>query len=79
MHAHEDDAWAARRRALEDCVEKLSPEERGLLRRRYALREPVQEMARRGRLAPNTLSKRLQRIRDRLYTCIEDALKGGCP
>jgi RNA polymerase sigma-70 factor (ECF subfamily) len=72
-----DDLWEARRRALSLCLDKLPGSERALVRRRYESGERVQSMARQLGLEPNTLSKRLERIRQRLARCIERALGVG--
>ena len=72
-----DDIWQARRQALTMCLGDLPGPERELVRRRYESGEKVQNMAQQLGLEPNTLSKRLERIRQRLAQCIERALKGG--
>lgn len=71
----EDDAWEARRQALAACMQRLPEPERDLLRRRYERGEQVKHMASRLGLAPNSLSKRLERIRTKLRDCIEAALR----
>jgi RNA polymerase sigma-70 factor (ECF subfamily) len=70
-----DDAWEARRHALASCVEKLPEEDRNLLLRRYQRGEKVKNLAAELGVEPNTLSKRLERVRAALGKCIEDALK----
>ena len=72
----QDDAWEARRRALRPCVQRLSDAQRDLLRRRYERRQRVQHLAKELGVAPNSVSKRLERIRDALRKCIDAALKG---
>ncbi|HUT35105.1 MAG TPA: sigma-70 family RNA polymerase sigma factor [Planctomycetota bacterium] len=71
-----DDAWAARRQALLACLEKLSQDERELVRRRYERQEQVKQMAEKLAVEPNTLSKRLERIRGALRDCINATLNG---
>jgi len=71
-----DDAWAARRQALLACLEKLPADERDLIRRRYERQEQVRQMADELAVEPNTLSKRLERIRDHLRECINATLNG---
>ena len=66
----------ARRAALAGCLEKLSDENRDLVRRRYERGARVQATAARLGIAPNTLSKRLERVRQGLRRCIADALRG---
>lgn len=72
----QDDIWEARRQALAACMQKLSDDQRHLLRRRYELGENVQDVAGELCIAPNSLSKRLERIRETLRNCIDAALKG---
>lgn len=71
-----DDAWAARRQALLGCLEKLPQDERDLIRRRYERQQQVRQMARDMGTEPNTLSKRLERIRNGLRDCINATLNG---
>jgi RNA polymerase sigma-70 factor (ECF subfamily) len=71
-----DDIWTARRQALASCLERLANAERDLVRRRYESGEKVQDMARQLGLGPNTVSKRLERIRQQLAQCIERKAKG---
>lgn len=72
----QDGVWDARRSALTSCLEKLSPASRDLIRRRYERGEQVRVAAKELGIEPNTLSKRLERIREGLRRCIEDALRG---
>jgi RNA polymerase sigma-70 factor (ECF subfamily) len=72
-----DDMWEARRQALSLCLDKLPGSERDLVRRRYESGDRVQSMAQQLGLEPNTLSKRLERIRQRLARCIERSMRGG--
>jgi RNA polymerase sigma-70 factor (ECF subfamily) len=74
--ADQDALWQARREALGACIEKLSGDERALLRRRYEQGHGVGHMARELGIQPNTLSKRLERIRKKLAACIDHALQG---
>ena len=74
--ADRNDLWEARRQALASCMAKLSAADRTLLRRRYELRQKVREMARALGLEPNSLSKRLERIRNGLRDCIRARLNG---
>ena len=74
--AHHDDLWHARQQALGACLEKLPEPDRQLIRRRYELGHKVQRIAQSLRIEPNTLSKRLSRIRTSLRRCIESTLKG---
>ena len=71
-----DDRWNARRQALTSCIHKLSPRDHGLLLRRYESGERVKQIAEELAVEPNSLSKRLERIRGSLRKCINAALKG---
>ena len=72
----QDELWRARQAALEGCLRKLPERDRDLIRRRYELGEKVRQMAERLGVEPNTLSKRLERVRTRLRQCIDEALRG---
>jgi len=71
-----DDAWEARRRALRTCIEKLPAPDQELLLRRYETGEKVKTIAARLGKEPNSLSKRLERIREALRHCIDSTLEG---
>ena len=71
----QDGLWEARRQALASCMQKLSESDHGLLRRRYEQGEKVKHMANDLGIEPNSLSKRLERIRESLRRCIDAALK----
>ena len=72
----QDDVWEARRQALAACMQRLSDGQRALLRRRYELGEKIQDVAEELGITANSLSKRLERVRESLRKCIEAALKG---
>ena len=74
--ADQDDVWRARQQALTSCLEGLAEDHRDLLRRRYEQGTQVRAIARDLGMAPNSLSKRLERIRGSLRKCIDAALKG---
>jgi len=70
-----DEVSAARRMALNACLEKLSPDDRRLLERRYGEREEtVQDLAKELDQTANALYKSLGRIRTALMQCIERAV-----
>ena len=71
-----DDVWDARRQALASCIHKLSPSDHSLVRRRYELGQRVKQIAEELGMEPNSLSKRLERIRGNLRKCISAASKG---
>ena len=70
-----DAAWDERREALSGCMEKLPAPDRELVHTRYQDGVAVQDMAAARGVEPNTLSKRLERIREALRECIERALR----
>ena len=68
------------RRVLADCMSRLSPGDRELMRQRYAESMPVQTMAASLDRSPNAVSKSLGRIRRLLLECITravDSREGG--
>lgn len=60
-----------RQEALSTCVEKLSPSDRDLVRRRYSSNKTTVQVAEELDSSLNTLYKALQRIRRWLLRCIE--------
>ena len=56
---------------LPDCLKKLTAEQRALLRRCYTQGDSIKDVAKSSHLDPNTLYKRLERIRRTLFECIE--------
>jgi RNA polymerase sigma-70 factor (ECF subfamily) len=79
VRAVEDEQAAARRAALEACLQKLSPAQQELLKARYASSTSLKELA--GSLATTAaaLTMRLQRIRQALLQCIEATVTGVMP
>ncbi len=71
-----DEAWEIRRQAVLACLEKLPEGDRELIRLRYEREQQVKQMAKELGTEPNTLSKRLQRIRDGLRDCVNATLNG---
>ena len=63
------------RRVLMDCMSRLSPADRELMRQRYAEAMPVQAMAAAMNRSPNAVSKSLGRIRRLLLDCINSATR----
>ena len=74
--ANQDDAWEARKKALLSCIGRLSETNRGLLNRRYEEGQDVKDIAGAVGMEPNTLSKRLERIRIALRDCVRILLGG---
>ena len=65
-----------RRKALEDCLQKLPESSRNLLELRYVQREASQDIARTlGRSAPG-VRMALMRVRQALDTCIQGRVAG---
>jgi len=59
---------------LPGCLEKLTEEQRLLLRQCYGARGSVREVAASRQLEPDAVYKRLERIRRNLFECIERAM-----
>lgn len=70
-------AAAARRAALERCLESLPPAQRALLDKRYATAEPLAQTAAALQTTAAALTMRLQRIRHALLRCVEQSLARG--
>jgi len=67
-----------RRAALDDCLEKLTQEDRDLLHQRYSAEEKIVTVAKNRGQAVKQLYNKLDRIRARLALCIDERLiKGG--
>jgi len=65
------------RRALSDCVQKLSPDHRELIVARYEPQARVDALATSRGVAPKALSETLRRIRAKLLGCIEKTIADG--
>lgn len=65
---------AARRKALDSCIHKLSAEQRDLLHERYTAGVPLQDLAAVLATTAAALTMRLQRIRHALLRCIENTI-----
>jgi len=76
VRAGQNEAWEARKKALLNCIGRLSETNRGLLRRRYEQGQDVKDIAGAVGMEPNTLSKRLERIRIALRDCVRILLRG---
>lgn len=63
-----------RRRALDNCVEKLPGKDKTLLRHRYEKATTIREIAKRNGASEHTLYKNLDRIRRVLSDCISHAV-----
>jgi RNA polymerase sigma-70 factor (ECF subfamily) len=72
--AADEPAFEARRHALASCLQKLRPEQRKLIARRYEPDASVKAMAEVGGITPKAVSDRLRRIRQTLLECIRKTL-----
>jgi RNA polymerase sigma-70 factor (ECF subfamily) len=69
--AADEPAFEARRNALASCLQKLRPEQRELIARRYEPEASVNALADAGGVTAKALSDRLRRIRHALLECIQ--------
>ena len=67
----------ARRVALASCFQKLKPEQRKLIARRYEPEASVNAMAEVAGTTAKAISDRLRRIRNALLECIEKTIAEG--
>lgn len=65
------------RRSLIDCMSKLSPGDRELMRQRYAEAMAVKKMAEAMNRSPNAVSQSRERIRRLLLDCIDNSIREG--
>ncbi|HXG62845.1 MAG TPA: sigma-70 family RNA polymerase sigma factor [Planctomycetota bacterium] len=72
-----DDLFESRQERLTSCLEKLNPDHREMLRRRYAEGRSVQEIARDRGMTPNAAMQALFRIRKALLQCVGRVPEGG--
>ena len=70
-------AFDARRVALASCFQKLRPEQRELVARRYEPEPSVNAMAEAAGTTAKAVSDRLRRIRHALLECIQKTLAEG--
>ena len=70
----EEQAFEARRNALMSCLQKIRPEQRELIARRYSPDVSVNSMAEAERTTPKAISDKLRRIRHVLLGCIRKSL-----
>lgn len=74
QHIQDAENSDPRRRALRDCLKKLSDDHRRLISRRYEPGGSVNELAAEQGKAPKAVSEMLRRIRSSLLECIERTL-----
>ena len=65
-----DDLFDRRQERLTGCLEKLTPDQREMIRKRYADGRPLQSMAAELGMTANALMQSLFRIRQRLMICV---------
>jgi RNA polymerase sigma-70 factor (ECF subfamily) len=71
------DEMADRQRMLEQCVARLRPDQRELLRRRYEQGADIVGIARTLRRTAGAIRETLRRIRKQLFDCISRGLAAG--
>ncbi|RMF37952.1 MAG: sigma-70 family RNA polymerase sigma factor [Planctomycetota bacterium] len=72
-----NDDWNQRLEALEQCLQRLRPQQRQLLMARYTNRGSLTEHAKRLGRSADGLRVTLHRLRNKLLECIERKLKQG--
>jgi RNA polymerase sigma-70 factor (ECF subfamily) len=77
LRISEDARAEERQKALDDCLGRLSPADRGILGDYYGGRESVRELAARLGRGTEALFKALQRLRTALHDCVNARLSGG--
>ena len=70
-----DDLMSRREEGLKHCLKKLSRDQHDAVMRYYDPSASISELAKERKLAPNTLTQQLRRIRQRLHLCIEGYLE----
>ena len=73
--AADEPVFETRRHALALCLQKLGPEQRELIARRYEPEASVKALAEAGGTTPKAVSDKLRRIRRALLDCIEQTLR----
>ena len=68
-------SFAERREALAECMEKLKPEQRGLLHAHYIDGHGVREIAQSTSRSESAIKMTLLRLRQQLHQCIERQLR----
>lgn len=72
--AAEERVFEARQHALASCLQRLPPEQRELIARRYEPDASVQALAEAVGISPKAVSDKLRRIRHALLECIQRTL-----
>jgi RNA polymerase sigma-70 factor (ECF subfamily) len=78
MHERAEEApvLESRLQALSHCLDKLSDTDQELIRQRYQLKVPIEEMVTLAGTSRRTLFRNLDRIRRLLFNCITSRLAG---
>lgn len=63
-----------RQQALEQCMQKLEPDERELITRRYASSSTIRQLAEAWNVPVKRLYKKMERLRLRLFQCVNLSL-----
>jgi len=72
-----DEMFDRRQERLTHCLEKLTPEHREMVRKRYADGTPLQSIAAERGTTANAIMQALFRIRQRLMTCVSRYAEGN--
>lgn len=72
-----DEMFDRRQERLMSCLEKLAPEHREMIRRRYAEGTPLSAIASERGTTPNAIMQALFRIRQRLMLCVARFAEGN--
>jgi len=72
-----DDMFDRRQERLTGCLEKLTPEHRELIRKRYADGTPLQSIASERGMTANAVMQTLFRLRQRLMICVSRYAEGS--
>jgi RNA polymerase sigma-70 factor (ECF subfamily) len=60
---------------LDECLAKLTPQDKELVTRRYAMRQGAQEMMQQFAMSRRTLFRNLELLRQRLHECVTRQLQ----
>lgn len=72
--AQEEREFELRRQALASCMQKLRPEQRELIAKRYEPNASVNALAEAAGVTPKAVSDRLRRIRQALLECVRKTM-----
>jgi RNA polymerase sigma-70 factor (ECF subfamily) len=72
-----DETFDARRQLLSGCLEKLTPQHREMIRRRYAEGTPLESIGQERGMTANAVMQALFRIRQSLMHCVARYAEGS--